>query len=121
MTCVFRASAETVMTIAADPKRLGAKVGMTAVLHTWGSALTHHPPIHMIVPGGGLSPDGTKWVARRRGFFLRVHVLLRLFRHLSLEGLLALHRTGQLVFCGDLARLKEARAFATWQAWGCAR
>ena len=64
---LFKASAETVMTIAADPKRMGARVGMTSVLHTWGSALTHHPHIHMIVPGGGLSPDGTKWVACRPG------------------------------------------------------
>lgn len=113
---LFHASAETVMTIAADPKRLGAKVGMTAVLHTWGSALTHHPHIHMIVPGGGLSPDGTKWVACKPGFFVHVQVLSRLFRRLFLEGLLALHRTGRLVFYGDLARLKEARAFATWLA-----
>ena len=113
---LFRASAETVMTIAADPKRLGAKVGMTAVLHTWGSALTHHPHIHMIVPGGGLSPDGTKWVACKPGFFVHVQVLSRLFRRLFLEGLLALHRTGRLVFYGDLARLKETRAFATWLA-----
>ena len=113
---LFRASAETVMTIAADPKRLGAKVGMTAVLHTWGSALTHHPHIHMIVPGGGLSPDGTTWVACKPGFFVHVQVLSRLFRRLFLEGLLALHRTGQLVFYGDLARLKGTRAFATWLA-----
>ena len=113
---LFHASAETVMTIAADPKRLGAKVGMTAVLHTWGSALTHHPHIHMIVPGGGLSPDGTKWVACKPGFFVHVQVLSRLFRRLFLEGLLALHRTGRLVFYGDLASLKEARAFATWLA-----
>ena len=113
---LFRASAETVMTTAADPKRLGAKVGMTAVLHTWGSALTHHPHIHMIVPGGGLSPDGTTWVACKPGFFVPVQVLSRLFRRLFLEGLLALHRSGQLVFYGDLARLKGTRAFATWLA-----
>ena len=92
---LFKASAETVMTIAADPKRLGARVGMTSVLHTWGSALTHHPHIHMIVPGGGLSPDGTRWVACKPGFFLHVRVLSRLFRRLFLDGLMALHRAGQ--------------------------
>ncbi len=113
---LFRASAETVMTIAADPKRLGAKVGMTAVLHTWGSALIHHPHIHMIVPGGGLSPDGTKWIACKPGFFVHVQVLSRLFRRFFLDGLLALHRTGQSVFYGDLAQLKETRALATWLA-----
>ena len=93
---LFKASAETVMTIAADPKRLGARVGMTSVLHTWGSALTHHPHIHMIVPGGGLSPDGTRWVACKPGFFLHVRVLSRLFRRLFIEGLIALHRAGSL-------------------------
>jgi len=71
---LFRASAETVKTIAADPKRMGARVGMTSVLHTWGSALTHHPHIHMIVPGGGLSPGGTRWIASKPGFFLHVRV-----------------------------------------------
>jgi hypothetical protein len=113
---LFKASAETVTTIAADPKRLGAKVGMTSVLHTWGSALTHHPHIHMIVPGGGLSPDGTRWVACKPGFFLHVRVLSRLFRRLFIEGLLALHRAGKLAFFGDLARLAEADAFAAWLA-----
>lgn len=113
---LFRASAQTVMTIAADPKRLGAKVGVTSVLHTWGSALTHHPHIHMIVPGGGLSPDGTRWVACRPGFFLHVRVLARLFRRLFLEGLLELHRAGQLTFFGDLADLAQADAFAKWLA-----
>ncbi|MCP4385860.1 MAG: transposase, partial [Hyphomicrobiales bacterium] len=102
---LFKASAETVMTIAADPRRLGARVGMTSVLHTWGSALTHHPHIHMIVPGGGLSPDGTRWVACKPGFFLPVRVLSRLFRRLFLEGLLALHRSGALTFFGDLTGL----------------
>ena len=113
---LFRASAETVMTIAAAPKRLGARVGMTAVLHTWGSALTHHPHIHMIVPGGGLSPDCTRWVACRPGFFLHVQVLSRLFRRLFIEGLLDLHRSGHLVFFGDLARLTGIGTFATWLA-----
>ena len=113
---LFRASAETVMTIAADPKRLGAKIGMTSVLHTWGSALTHHPHIHMIVPGGGLSPEGTRWVACKPGFFLHVRVLSRLFRRLFLDGLLALHRAGELAFYGELERLAQADAFDTWLA-----
>ncbi len=111
---LFRASAETVSTIAADPKRLGARVGITSVLHTWGSALTHHPHVHMIVPGGGLSPDGARWVACRPGFFLPVRVLSHLFRRLFLDGLLALHRAGMLVFFGDLAGLSDADAFAAW-------
>ncbi|MCP4380998.1 MAG: IS91 family transposase [Hyphomicrobiales bacterium] len=113
---LFRASAETVMTIAADPRRLGARVGMTSVLHTWGSALTHHPHIHMIVPGGGLSPDGSRWIVCRPGFFFPVRVLSRLFRRLFIEGLLALHRAGELAFFGDLAGLADTRAFATWLA-----
>ncbi|WP_405111058.1 IS91 family transposase [Phaeobacter sp. BS52] len=113
---LFRASAETVMTIATDPKRLGARIGMTSVLHTWGSALTRHPHIHMIVPGGGLSRDGNKWVACKPGFFLHVRVLSRLFRRLFVEGLMALHCTGQLAFFGDLARLVDADAFARYLA-----
>ena len=113
---LFKASAETVMTIAADPKRMGARVGMTSVLHTLGSALTHHPHIHMIVPGGGLSPDGAGWVACRPGFFLHVRVLSRLFRRLFLEGLRDLHRAGELAFFGDLAGLADTRAFTAWLA-----
>ncbi|NDV53922.1 MULTISPECIES: IS91 family transposase [unclassified Salipiger] len=113
---LFRASAETVTTIAADPKRLGARIGMTSVLHTWGSALTHHPHIHMIVPGGGLSPDGTRWVACKPGFFLHVRVLSRLFRRLFLDGLLALHAAGELAFYGDLEGLTQTNAFAAWLA-----
>lgn len=113
---LFRASAETVMTIAADPKRLSARVGMTSVLHTWGSALTHHPHIHMIVPGGGLSPDSTRWVACKPGFFLHVRVLSRLFRRLFLDGLQALHRAGELAFYGDLERLENLDAFTAWLA-----
>ena len=113
---LFKASAETVMTIAADSRRLGARIGMTSVLHTWGSALTHHPHIHMIVPGGGLSPGGTKWNACRPGFFLPVRVLSRLFRRLFIEGLLALHRTGQLAFFGDLSGLANVEAFAEYLA-----
>ena len=113
---LFKASAEAVRTIAADPKRLGARVGMTSVLHTWGSALTHHPHVHMIVPGGGLSPDGARWVACKPGFFLHVQVLLRLFRRLFIEGLLALHRAGELAFFGDLTDLSEPQAFAAYLA-----
>ena len=113
---LFKASAQTVMTIAADPKRMGARVGMTSVLHTWGSALTHHPHIHMIVPGGGLSPGGAKWVACKPGFFLHVRVLSRLFRRLFLDGLMELHRTGQLVFFDVLEGLATADAFKAWLA-----
>ena len=101
---LFRSAAETLITIAADPKHLGARIGLTAVLHTWGSALTHHPHVHVIVPGGGLSPDGGRWIACKPGFFLPVRVLSRLFR-LFLEGLAALHIAGRLAFLGDLAPL----------------
>ena len=108
---LFKTAAETLTTIAADPKHLGARVGLTAVLHTWGSALTHHPHVHVIVPGGGLSPDGSRWIACKSGFFLPVRVLSRLFRRLFLEGLAALHKTGRLAFFGDLALLADQRAF----------
>ena len=108
---LFRAAAETLTTIAADPKHLGARIGLTAVLHTWGSALTHHPHVHVIVPGGGLSPDGARWIACKTGFFLPVRVLSRLFRRLFLEGLAALHDAGRLAFFGDLAPLADKRAF----------
>lgn len=113
---LFKASAKTVMTIAADPKRMGAKVGLTSVLHTWGSAMTHHPHIHMIVPGGGLSRDGTKRVASKPGFFLHVRVLSRLFRRLFLDGLVALHQAGELAFYGDLEQLARPDAFTAWLA-----
>ncbi len=113
---LFKASAETVTTIAADPNRMGAKVGLTSVLHTWGSALTHHPHVHMIVPGGGLSPDGTKWVACKPGFFLHVRVLARLFRRLFIDGLLALHQAGELSFFGDYEGLADTAAFTKWLA-----
>jgi hypothetical protein len=113
---LFKASAETVKTIAADPKRLGARVGMNSVLHTWGSAMTHHPHVHMIVPGGGLSPDSTGWIACRPGFFLPVRVLSRLFRRLFINGLMALHRAGQLAFFSDLAELENANNFTAWLA-----
>ena len=102
---LFRTAAETLIAIAADPKHLGARIGLTAVLHTWGSALTHHPHVHVIVPGGGLSPDGSRWIACRPGFFLPVRVLSRLFRRLFLEGLAALHEAGRLALFGDLAPL----------------
>jgi hypothetical protein len=108
---LFRAAAETLTAIAADPKHLGARIGLTAVLHTWGSALTHHPHVHVIVPGGGLSPDGSRWVACKRGFFLPVRVLSRLFRRLFLDGLAALHAAGRLALFGDLAPLADERAF----------
>mgnify|MGYP003633680529 FL=1 len=113
---LFKASAQTVMTIAADPKRLGARVGMTSVLHTWGSAMTHHPQVHMIVPGGGLSKDGSRWVVCKPGFFLHVRVLSRLFRRLFVEGLLALHHAGELAFFGDLVGLSDPQAFAAYLA-----
>ena len=109
---LFKASAGSVTTIAAGPKRLGAQVGIASVLHTSGSALTHHPHIHMIVPGGGLSLHRTKWIACRPAFFLHVRVLSRLFRRLFLEGLMELHRAGQLAFFGDLKGLADMKAFA---------
>lgn len=113
---LFKASAETVTTIAADPKRMGAKVGMTSVLHTWGSAMTHHPHVHMIVPGGGLSPDGTRWLACKPGFFLHMRVLSRLFRRLFIDGLLALYEAGELKFFGDHKRLVDIDVFTKWLA-----
>src|SRR5438128_737261 len=113
---LFKASAETVLTIAADPKRLGARIGITAVLHTWGSAMTHHPHLHMIVPGGGISLDGTRWVSCRPRFFLPVRVLSRLFRRLFLGKLLAAHQAGRLAFFGGHAGLAEPRAFAAFLA-----
>src|SRR5437899_1882843 len=108
---LFKASAETMLTIAADPKHLGGRIGITSVLHTWGSALTHHPPVHMIVPGGGISLDRERWVSCRPGFFLPVRVLSRLFRRLFLEKLTAAHQ--QLAFFGHHAPLANAQAFAT--------
>jgi hypothetical protein len=90
------------------------RIGLTAVLHTWGSALTHHPHLHCIVPGGGISLDGARWVACRRGFFLPVRVLSRLFRRLFCQKLCAAHRTGELKFFGEHAALADARAFSAW-------
>ena len=108
---LFRAASETMLTIAADPKHLGARIGITAVLHTWGSALTHHPHVHMIVPGGGIAPGGTHWISSRSAFLLPVRVLGKLFRRLFLTRLLQLHDAGRLAFFGSLAPLADRRAF----------
>jgi hypothetical protein len=108
---LFKAAAETLLTIAADPQHLGARIGLTAVLHTWGSALTHHPHVHCIVPSGGLSPDGQRWTACRPRFFLPVRVLSRLFRRLFLERLGQAHAAGRLAFFGELARFADPHAF----------
>ncbi len=113
---LFDLAAEVLQTIAADPKHLGARIGATLVLHTWGSALTHHPHVHGIVPGGGLSADGKSWVACRPGFFLPVRVLSRLFRRRFLEELQRRHQAGRLKFFGEHAALAEARSFADWLA-----
>jgi len=111
---LFDVAAETLTTLAADPKHLGAQIGATLVLHTWGSALTHHPHVHGIVPGGGISPDGERWLACRRGFFLPVRVLSRLFRRRFLEELEKLHRGGELRFFGEYEGLTDAGAFGHW-------
>src|SRR5688572_26122795 len=109
---LFKASSETLLTIAADPKHLGARIGVTAVLHSWGSAMTHHPHVHMIVPGGGIALDGSRWVACKPGFFLPVRVLSKLFRRLMLEKLAAAHAAGKLQFFGEHAGLRDPKAFA---------
>ncbi|BCG02434.1 IS91 family transposase (plasmid) [Paraburkholderia sp. PGU19] len=109
-------AADTLRTIAADPRHLGARIGATLVLHTWGSALTHHPHVHGIVPGGGLSPDGERWIACRPGFFLPVRVLSRLFRRCFLEALEVAHRHGQLQFFGEYIGLADPATFARWLA-----
>ena len=98
---LFSVAADTMLTIAADPRHLSARIGITAVLHTWGSAMTHHPHIHMIVPGGGISLDGERWVASRAGFLLPVWVLAKLFRRRFLAGLQQLHAAGRLQFFGN--------------------
>ena len=113
---LFEIAAETLRTIAADPKHLGAQIGATLVLHTWGSALTHHPHVHGIVPGGGLSLDGERWISCKPGFFLSVRVLSRLFRRRFLEELSKAHAAGQLQFFGEYAHLTDASAFANWLA-----
>ncbi len=109
---LFKASAETTLTIAADRKHLGARIGFISVLHTWGSALTHHPHVHMVVPGGGLSPDGSTWITCRARYFLTVEVLSALFRRLFLEMLVAAH--DRLQFFGDHARLADKAAFRAY-------
>ena len=106
---LFRAAAETVLTIAADPKHLGARIGITAVLHTWGSTMTHHPHVHMIVPGGGISLDGSRWVSCRPRFFLPVPVFSKLFRGLMLAKLLAAHKAGQLNSSASMPTSPSAR------------
>jgi len=113
---LFKASAETMLTIAADPKHLGARIGFTSVLHTWGSAMTHHPHVHMIVPGGGLSSNGSRWIAAKPRFFLPGRVLSDLFRGLMLAKLLAAHAAGRLQFFGDHAHLANAKAFRAFLA-----
>jgi Putative transposase/Transposase zinc-binding domain len=108
---LFKAATRTLATIAADPKHLGAEIGLTAVLHTWGQNLDHHPHVHCIVPGGGISPDNGRWISCRPGFFLPVRVLSRLFRRLFLDGLIALFEAGRLRFFNDLAPLTDRTAF----------
>jgi putative transposase/transposase-like zinc-binding protein len=118
---LFKLSAETTLTIAADPKRLGAKIGITSVLYTWGSAMTHHPHVHMIVPGGGVSPDGSRWIACRPDYFLPVEVLSALFRGLMLSSLRKVHKAGKLQFFGDHAGLADRKAFAAFlRPWATA-
>jgi hypothetical protein len=113
---LFRATANTLQTIAADPKHLGAAIGFFAVLHTWGQNLLHHPHLHCVVPGGGLSPDGKRWVPCRRGFFLPVRVLSRLFRRLFLEELEKAFRSGKLRFFASLLPLQDGRTFRSYLA-----
>ena len=108
---LFRAASEAMMTIAADPRHLGARISITAVLHTWGSALTHHPHLHMIVPGGGISLDGQRWVSSRPAFLLPVRVLGKLFRRLFLARLVELFDAGRLQFHGHQASLRDRSAF----------
>jgi hypothetical protein len=113
---LMKAAAETTLTIAADPKRLGAKIGITAVLHTWGSALTHHPHVHMIVPGGGLSEDASRWISSRPRFLVRVEVFSRLFRGRMLAMLVKAHAEGRLHFYGDHAALADRQTFKRFLA-----
>ena len=111
---LFRSAARTLQIIARDPKHLGAELGFTLVLHTWGSALTHHPHVHGIVPGGGFSADGQRWVACKPGFFLPVRVLSRLFRRLFIQALASAHQAGKLRFFSNHSALAEPIAFADW-------
>jgi Putative transposase/Transposase zinc-binding domain len=108
---LFRAASETMVRIAADPRHLGARIGITAVLHTWGSAMTHHPHVHMIVPGGGIATAGSRWIGARPAFLLPVRVLAKLFRRLFLTQLLELHAAGKLAFFGQSKALGDRRAF----------
>ncbi|MGB7038960.1 MAG: transposase zinc-binding domain-containing protein, partial [Xanthobacteraceae bacterium] len=108
---LMKAAAETTLSIATDPRRLGARIGITAVLHTWGSALTPHPHVHMIVPGGGLSLDSARWVASRSNFLVHVNVLARLFRGKMLAMLMHAHNAGQLTFFNTHAGLADKRTF----------
>ena len=108
---LFKAASETMLTIAADPRHLGARIGITAVLHTWGSAMTHHPHVHMIVPGGGIALDGSRWISSRPAFLLPVRVLGKLFRRLFLTRLTALHDAGRLAFFGSMTELADRRTF----------
>jgi len=109
---LFKASAEAMLTIAADKRRLGARIAITSVLHTWGSAMTHHPHVHMIVPGGGLSAEAKRWIAAKSRFFLPARVLSKLFRRLMLEKLAVSHKRGKLTFFGEHAPLADPKAFA---------
>jgi putative transposase/transposase-like zinc-binding protein len=113
---LFRATADTLRVIAADPQHLGAEIGFFAVLHTWGQNLLHHPHLHCVVPGGGLSPDGTRWIACRPGFFLPVRVLSRLFRRLFLEYLQKAFDAGKLRFSASLEALRDPHAFTAYLA-----
>src|SRR5512142_2155118 len=120
---LFRASAETMLRIATDPKHLGASIGITAVLHTWGSAMTHHPHVHMIVPGGGISlkpapaeAGGSRWIIKRPDFLLPVRVLSKLFRRLMIDKLMAAHAAGRLTFHGAHAALVNTKAFTAYLA-----
>ncbi len=113
---LFRAAAETLRTLAADPKHLGAEIGFLAVLHTWGQNLLHHPHLHCVVPGGGIAPDGNHWIACRPSFFLPVRVLSRLFRRVFLEHLQAAFDHGKLQFFSSLERLRDLKAFAEYLA-----
>ena len=113
---LFKASSQAVLTIAADPEHLGVRIGITAVLHTWGSTMTHHPHVHMIVPGGGISLDGSRWLSCQPRFLLPVPVLTKLFQGLMLAKLLAAHRAGRLAFFGPHAHLAERKAFAAYLA-----
>jgi hypothetical protein len=111
---LFHATAETLRLIAADPEHLGAEIGFFAVLHTWGQNLVHHPHLHCVVPGGGLSPDGKRWISCRPDFFLPVRVLSRLFRRLFLEALQKAFDSGKLRFSASLEALGDRQAFVRY-------